>query len=385
MGRLGEEKEFGLEEKLAKGIPLRIKIGFDPTSPDLHLGHSVVLKGARKLQDMGHKVVLIVGDFTASIGDPSGRNKLRPALSKEEIEENAKTYMSQAFMILDEGKTEVRRNGEWLAKLGAGGMLSLLSRATLSQTLARDDFKNRHDEGSPVFLHEMAYPLLQGYDSVAVKADVELGGTDQTFNLMAGRQLQKSFGESEQAVATFPLLVGLDGRRKMSKSLGNHIGLTDSPKDKFGKTMSISDETMWSWLVDLGYKSEAGAIAMRESGMNPRDAKVELAKAIVSEYHGIEMAEAEAAAFFARFSKKDGLTTDLETVVVEMNEDEMSLSKLMRDLSMASSISDANRKIEQRGVKLDGARIEDKRTVVERGSEFVLSVGKLSVKKIRLK
>lgn len=380
---LGAEQAIGLEEKLKSGKKLIVKLGFDPTSPDLHLGHYIVLRGAKKFQDKGHDVNIIVGDFTAAIGDPSGRNKLRPALTKEAIVINAQTYMEQVFMVLDESKTKVTPNSTWLDKMDVRDTLALLSQVTLSQMLVRDDFKKRFNSEVPIFMHEMMYPLMQGLDSVAIKADVELGGTDQTFNLMMGRDLQKNKGQAEQAVVTFPLLVGLDGEKKMSKSLGNQIGLKDSPTDKFGKIMSISDSTMWNYWEVLLEKTAQEVQAMKDSGENPKNIKMNLATEVVGLFHGFKVAVEESEKFTERFSNKK--ITDVEEVEVQIDNEEISLGHLIKNLDLATSVSDANRKIEQKGVKINQEVIADKTTKVKKDQEFILQVGKLNVKKVKIK
>lgn len=383
MNKFGAEQAIDLEGKLSSGKTLNVKLGFDPTSPDLHLGHYIVLRGAKKFQDLGHNVTIIVGDFTASIGDPSGRNKLRPPLSEQEILANAQTYMDQVFLVLDKSKTKVKRNSEWLAKMDVKDTLAILSSITLSQMLVREDFRNRFDANTPIFMHEMVYPLMQGLDSVAIKADVELGGTDQTFNLMMGRQLQKDRKQMEQAVVTFPLLVGLDGVKKMSKSLGNHIGLRDEPHDKFGKIMSISDTTMWNYWAVLIEKSAEEIEFMKNSGRNPRDIKLDLAEQVVNLFHGKDIAFEEKAKFIERFSNKKVL--EVEEVEIQLEDVDIPVTKLIKDLSMADSISDAGRKIEQNGVKINQEKISDKKLRVNKGDEFLLQVGKLHVKKIKLR
>lgn len=380
---LGAEQAIGLEEKLKAGKKLNVKLGFDPTSPDLHLGHYIVLRGAKKFQDKGHNVTIIVGDFTAAIGDPSGRNKLRPPLSKSDIDVNAQTYMDQVFMVLDESKTQVQRNSQWLDKMDVRDTLALLSQVTLSQMLVRDDFKKRFNAEVPIFMHEMMYPLMQGLDSVAIKADVELGGTDQTFNLMMGRDLQKNKGQSEQAVVTFPLLVGLDGEKKMSKSLGNHIGLKDTPTDKFGKIMSISDDTMWNYWKVLLERTDEEIQVMKDSGENPKNIKMDLATEVVGLFHGFKLAEEERQKFTDRFSNKK--LTDVEEIEVQIDNDEISLGHLIKNLELATSVSDANRKIEQKGVKINQEVIADKSTKVKKDQEFILQVGKLNVKKVKIR
>lgn len=359
-----------------------VKLGFDPTSPDLHLGHYVVLKGAKKFQDAGHQVVIIVGDFTASIGDPSGRNKLRPPLSEEQIIENAKTYMEQVFLILDKEKTKIKRNSEWLNKLSIKDMLAILSSVTISQILAREDFKNRFESQTPIHMHELTYPLMQGLDSVAIKADIELGGTDQLFNLMMGRELQRSKGLEEQMVITFPLLVGLDGVKKMSKSLGNHIGLLEDPTNKFGKIMSISDETMWNYWKILEEKTEDEILKMKNSNINPKDFKMELAHNIVKKFHNNDIADNVKNEFINRFSNKT--IENVEQLNIKLEGNDILLSHLIKNLNMATSINDANRKIEQNGVKLNKEKVSDKKSKLNKGDEFLLQVGKLHIKKIKL-
>lgn len=383
MNKIGAEQEIGLEDKFSSGKTLNVKLGFDPTSPDLHLGHYIVLRGAKKFQDMGHNVTIIVGDFTASIGDPSGRNKLRPPLSEEEILKNAQTYMDQVFLVLDKEKTKVKRNSEWLGKMDVKDTLAILSSITLSQMLVRDDFKKRFESQTPIHMHEMVYPLMQGLDSVAIKADVELGGTDQTFNLMMGRQLQKDRKQSEQAVVTFPLLVGLDGIKKMSKSLGNHIGLRENATDKFGKIMSISDDTMWNYWSVLAEKSDEEIQQMKESGVNPKILKMDLAQRVVEMFHGLEVALAEREKFDNRFTNKQ--LVEVEELDFNLEESDILLAKLIKELNMATSVSDATRKIEQNGVKLNQEKVSDKKFKVNKGDEVLLQVGKLHVKKVRLK
>jgi tyrosyl-tRNA synthetase len=381
--KLGSEQQFGLEEKLGKDKKLTIKLGFDPTSPDLHLGHYIVLRGAKKFQEMGHNVTIIVGDFTASIGDPSGRNKLRPPLTSEDITENAKTYMDQVFMVLDKDKTKVVQNSNWLGKMDVKDMLAILSSVTLSQMLVRDDFRNRFDAQTPIFMHEMAYPLMQGLDSVAIKADVELGGTDQTFNLMMGRQMQKDRKMEEQAVVTFPLLVGLDGVKKMSKSLGNQIGLRDSPTDQFGKIMSVSDNTMWNYWQVLGEKTLEQVETMKASGVNPRDLKLDLGMLVVSLFHGSEVAAQQKQNFLDKFTNKKII--DVEEVEVQIEGDDIGIAKLIKDLDMATSISDAGRKMEQNGVKINQEIVNDKREKLSKNSDVLLQVGKLHMKKVKIR
>ena len=380
---LGAQQCVGLAEKMTGDKKLNVKLGFDPTSPDLHLGHYIVMRGAKKFQDMGHNVTIIVGDFTAAIGDPSGRNKLRPPLTEADIQVNAQTYMDQVFMVLDKEKTKVVHNSTWLGKMDVKDMLAILSTVTLSQMLVRDDFRNRFDAQTPIFMHEMVYPLMQGLDSVAIKADVELGGTDQTFNLMMGRQLQKDRKLSEQAVVTFPLLVGLDGVKKMSKSLGNHIGLRDSAADQFGKIMSVSDDTMWNYWEILGEKPSDEVFQMKTSGTNPRDLKLDLGVLVVGLFHGLEAGLQQKQNFLDKFTNKKVL--DVEEVEVTIEGDEIGIAKLIKDLDMATSISDAGRKMEQNGVKINQEVVNDKREKVKKNDDFLLQVGKLHVKKVKIR
>lgn len=382
---LGFEHAIDLEEKLALGRPLIIKLGFDPTSPDLHLGHYVVMRGAKKLQDLGHTVVIIVGDFTAAIGDPSGRNLLRPPLSDADIQVNAQTYMEQVFMVLDQEKTLVKKNSTWLNPLTLKDTLSLLSLVTVSQILARDDFSKRFNAQIPIYMHEMVYPLMQGLDSVVVQADVELGGTDQTFNLMMGRQLQKNRNQAEQSVLTFPLLVGLDGVKKMSKSLGNYIGFHDTPTDQFGKIMSISDDTMWLYWKIIGEKTETEILDMQNSGENPKNIKMDLAQNVVAIFYGSEKALDARRAFTERFSHRmEQNLDDVEQIHLNIKEDTISIAHVLKHLGMATSVSDAGRKMEQKGVRLDQVAITDKRAQVHKGDEFLLSVGKVHLKRVKI-
>lgn len=383
MSKLVSEVQVGLEEKLAKNKPLVVKLGFDPTSPDLHLGHYIVLRGAKWFQDRGDTVHIIVGDFTAAIGDPSGRNKLRPPLEEKDIMENAKTYLDQVFLILDETKTKTHRNSSWLNKMDMKTILAIMSSQTVSQILVREDFKNRFETNVPIFMHEMMYPIMQGLDSVAIKADVELGGTDQTFNLMMGRDLQKSKKQEEQSVVTFPLLVGLDGVKKMSKSLGNHIGLLDTPENKFGKIMSISDDTMWKYWDILAMKSQDEIEQMKSSGQNPKNIKMELGAFVVELFHGKKAALEEKERFVQRFTNK--VINNIPEVDFEIPEKKMTLTKLMKGLDLAPSITEAGRLIEGNAVSMNSEKVSDKAQMVESGQEFILQVGKLKIRKVKLK
>ena len=381
---LGANNVVGLEEKLKKGKALTVKLGFDPTSPDLHLGHFIALRAAKKFQEAGHKVVLLIGDFTAAIGDPSGRNTLRPPLSEEQIKINAKTYIDQLAMVLDISKIEICRNSEWLNKLTPQDMIRHMSKVTVAQMLVREDFSKRYKEETPIHLHEFTYPLMQALDSVFLKADVELGGTDQTFNLMMGRQIQKAEGQEEQSIVTFPLLVGLDGIKKMSKSLNNHIGLSLEPTEKFGRIMSISDKTMWNYMSVLLEKTDAEIEEMKMSGVNPMQIKMFMAQEIVAMFHGNEIALHTKEAFQQRFSKKD-VEAEAKEMEVLLEEVSIILPHLIKKLGFAESTSDANRKIEQGGVKINGEKIIDKRKVLDKNDDFLLQVGKLNVAKVKLR
>ncbi|MFN5512894.1 MAG: tyrosine--tRNA ligase [Burkholderiales bacterium] len=359
----------------ATGQPLRIKLGLDPTAPDLHLGHTVVLNKMRQLQDLGHTVIFLIGDFTAMIGDPSGRNITRPPLTREQIEANARTYFEQASLVLDRNRTEIRYNSEWSDPLGARGMIQLASRYTLARMLERDDFTKRYKGGVPISVHELLYPLMQGYDSVALKSDLELGGTDQKFNLLVGRELQKEYGQEPQCILTMPLLEGLDGIEKMSKSKGNTVGITDAPPEMFGKIMSISDDLMWKYYELLSSSSIEEIAALRAAcaqGMNPRDAKVRLAGEMVSRFHGASAAEAAREGFEARFAR-GVLPEDLPEVTVAGAP--MGIGALLKQSGLAASTSDALRNVEQGGVRIDGNKIEDKGLKLQAGT-YVIQVGK---------
>ena len=371
------ESEFA--QKLARshqnGQPLRIKLGLDPTAPDIHLGHTVVLNKMRQLQDLGHQVIFLIGDFTSMIGDPSGRNATRPPLTAEQIQENAKTYYAQASLVLDPSRTEIRYNSEWCDPLGARGMIQLASRYTVARMMERDDFTKRYKGGIPISVHEFLYPLLQGYDSVALRADLELGGTDQKFNLLVGRELQKEYGIEPQCILTMPLLEGTDGVEKMSKSKGNYIGVTEAPDSMFGKLMSISDTLMWRYYELLSFRSleEIGALqAEVVAGRNPRDAKVMLAQELVARFHSAHEAERALEGFNARF--RDGaIPENLPEVAV--GGAPMGILKVLREAGLAASASEAQRNIEQGGVRVDGDRISDKSLQLPPGT-YVMQVGK---------
>lgn len=371
------EAEFAA--KLARsettGVPLRIKLGLDPTAPDLHLGHTVVLNKMRQLQDLGHQVIFLIGDFTSMIGDPSGRNSTRPPLTREQIEDNAKTYFSQASLVLDPQRTEIRYNSEWSDPLGARGMIQLASRYTVARMLERDDFTKRFKTGVPISVHEFLYPLMQGYDSVALKADLELGGTDQKFNLLVGRELQKQYGQEQQCILTMPLLEGLDGVEKMSKSKGNYVGVSEAPEEQFGKLMSISDDLMWRYYELLSFRSHQDIAALKlacEQGRNPKEVKVELARELVGRFHGAAAAQGAHDAFEARF-KAGAMPDTMPEVTVEGAP--VGLTQILRQAGLAPSASEANRNIEQGGVKIDGAKVDDRQLKLAAGT-YVIQVGK---------
>lgn len=374
------QSEF--EQKLARskatGEPLRCKLGLDPTAPDIHIGHTVVLNKLRQLQDLGHTVIFLVGDFTAAIGDPSGRNTTRPPLTREQIEANAQTYLNQAGMVLDLDKTEVRYNSEWSNALGATGLIQLASRYTLARLLERDDFAKRFKEELPIAMHELLYPLMQGYDSVALKADLELGGSDQRFNLLVGRELQRQYGQEPQCILTMPLLVGLDGVQKMSKSKKNYIGITDPANDMFGKVMSITDDLMWNWYDLLSLRSNAEIAQLKKEcaeGRNPRDAKVLLAREIIERFHDKAAADAAEAEFNARF-QKGAVPNDIKDVTVAAPTGEIGIMQLIKAAGLAPSNAEAGRNIDQGGVRIDGESVRDRTLKIQTGAEFVLQVGK---------
>jgi len=370
--------EAELAAKLERGKPLRIKEGFDPTRPDLHLGHTVQFNKLKQLQDLGHHIVFLIGDFTGMIGDPTGRNVTRPPLSREELEANAKTYTDQAFLILDRDRTEVAFNAKWLSALGADGMIRLAARYTVARMLERDDFAKRYAGGQPIAVHEFLYPLAQGYDSVALQADVELGGTDQKFNLLVGRELQRHYGQEPQCILTLPLLEGLDGVNKMSKSLDNYVGITEAPAEMFGKLMSISDELMWRYYELLSFRPlDEIARLKREcaDGRNPRDAKVELAQEIVARFHSRQAAETALAEFESRF-RDHAMPESMPEVTLHSGGKGLALPQLCKQAGLTASTSEAMRLIEQRGLKLDGEVVSDKSLVVAPGTTVVVQAGK---------
>ena len=370
--------EAELVEKLKSGRPLRVKAGFDPTAPDLHLGHTVLINKLRHFQDLGHHVMFLIGDFTGMIGDPSGKNAARPPLSREQVLENAKTYQEQVFKILDPDKTEICFNSQWIEPLGASGMIRLAAQHTVARMLERDDFAKRYRNGQPIAIHEFLYPLCQGYDSVAMKADVELGGTDQKFNLLVGRELQKHYGQSPQCVLMMPLLEGLDGVNKMSKSLGNYVGISEPPREIFGKLMSITDELMWRYYELLSFRSAAEIADLRSEvgdGRNPRDAKVMFAQEIVARFHGAAAAEDALADFEARF-KQGAIPDDIQEVALQAVEGGLPVVQVLRLAGLTASTSEAMRMIAQGGVKIDGEKVADKEVVIPVGASHVLQVGK---------
>ncbi|HZW26457.1 MAG TPA: tyrosine--tRNA ligase [Gallionella sp.] len=370
--------EHELKQKLALGRPLRVKAGFDPTAPDLHLGHTVLLNKMRQLQDLGHHALFLIGDFTGMIGDPTGKNATRPPLSREQVLENAQSYRDQVFKVLDPEKTEIVFNSTWMDKFSAVDLIRLAATHTVAQMLERDDFSKRYKGNQPIAIHEFVYPLVQGYDSVALKADIELGGTDQKFNLLMGRELQKHYGQPSQCVLTMPLLEGLDGVNKMSKSLGNYIGITDAPQDMFGKLMSISDTLMWRYLELLSFESIATIAKWREDiegGRNPRDIKVLFAQEIVARFHSRKAAEDALAEFEARF-KQGVLPDDMPEISVAAQDGRIGVPHLLKQAGLVDSTSEAMRMIQQGAVKLDGERVNDKAAIVEVGRVVVAQVGK---------
>ncbi|MHC6647445.1 tyrosine--tRNA ligase [Alteromonas sp. HB246098] len=378
--------EEDLIEKLKSGKTLTIKAGFDPTAPDLHLGHTVLINKLRTFQQLGHKVVFLIGDFTGLIGDPTGKNVTRKPLSKEQVLENAKTYQEQVFKILDEDKTEIRFNSEWMDGLGAAGMIKLAASQTVARMLERDDFKKRYNNGQPIAIHEFLYPLVQGWDSVALESDVELGGTDQRFNLLMGRELQKEQGQKQQSIVMVPLLEGLDGVQKMSKSLNNYIGITDAPNDMFGKVMSISDDLMWRYydLISFRPLEEIAELKARvEGGENPRDIKIMLAKEIIARFHDDAAAEGAHQDFIQRF-QKNAIPDDMPELEIALGEEGIAIGNLLKEARLVGSTSDAMRMIKQGAVKINGDKVEDTRLVITEKGENVYQVGKRKFARITL-
>ena len=379
--------EDELLEKLKKGKPLKIKAGFDPTAPDLHLGHTVLINKLRQFQQQGHEVIFLIGDFTGMIGDPTGKNVTRKPLTKEDVLSNAETYKEQVFKILDPAKTTVAFNSTWMEKLGSAGMLKLASRQTVARMMERDDFKKRYAGGQAIAIHEFMYPLVQGWDSVALEADVELGGTDQKFNLLMGRELQKSEGQRPQTVWMMPLLEGLDGVQKMSKSLNNYIGITDAPNEMFGKIMSISDVLMWRYYELLSFKPIEVINGYKEqiaAGSNPRDVKIDLAKELIERFHDAAAAEAAHQEFINRF-QKGALPDDLPEMDVVTENGEIAIANLLKEAGLVTSTSDAMRMIKQGAAKIEGEKITDNKLVISAGSTAVYQVGKRKFAKITVK
>ena len=378
--------EEELLAKLQSKKPLIVKAGFDPTAPDLHLGHTVLINKLRHFQQLGHQIIFLIGDFTGMIGDPSGKNKTRPALDEAEIKENAKSYKKQVFKILDPKLTDVRFNSEWSNKLGAEGIIKLASQYNLARMLERDDFNKRYKSNQTIALHEFLYPLIQANDSIALKADVELGGTDQKFNLLVGRELQRSYGQEPQVVITVPILEGLDGKNKMSKSLDNYVGIDEAPNEMFGKIMSISDELMWRWFDLLSFKStdEINVLkADQAKGMNPRDIKIQLAKELIARFHDDQAANLAEANFINQFQKKN-MPDDIEEVSFAISESSIPLANLLKDCGMTSSTSEAMRMIKQGAVRIDEKKITDTKHLISSGTSAIYQVGKRKFKKITL-
>ena len=380
---IGEDE---LLTKLKSKKQLIVKAGFDPTAPDLHLGHTVLINKLRHFQQLGHKIVFLIGDFTGMIGDPSGKNKTRPPLLQTDIDENAKSYKTQVFKILDSKLTDVRFNSEWSKKLGAEGIIKLASQYNLARMLERDDFNKRYKSNQSIALHELLYPLIQANDSIFLHADIELGGTDQKFNLLVGRDLQRAFGQEPQVVITVPILEGLDGNNKMSKSLDNYVGIDESPNEMFGKIMSISDELMWRWFDLLSFKSSDEINALKseqDNGMNPRDIKIELAKELIARFHDEKLANDAESNFIDQFQKKN-IPDDIEEILHKISGDSIPLANLLKDCGMTSSTSEAMRMIQQGAVRIDEQKITDKTHQVFIGTTAVYQVGKRKFKKIIL-
>lgn len=384
-------EEVLLEEeliaKLKEGKPLKVKAGFDPTAPDLHLGHTVLINKLRTFQQLGHEVIFLIGDFTGMIGDPTGKNVTRKPLTREDVLANAKTYQDQVFKILDPAKTRIAFNSEWMEKLGAAGMIKLAARQTVARMLERDDFKKRYANNQSIAIHEFLYPLVQGWDSVALQADIEMGGTDQRFNLLMGRELQKDEGQRPQTVIMVPLLEGLDGVQKMSKSLGNYIGITDSPTEMFGKMMSITDDLMWRYYDLLSFRPLADIAALKQQaadGRNPRDIKIELAKEIIARFHDAAAAEAAHADFTQRFSK-NALPDDIPEVSLNIEAAVIAIPQLLKEAGLVESTSEAMRMIKQGAVKLNGdTKVEDAKLEFAKGSSTIFQVGKRKFAKVTL-
>ena len=378
--------ESELVERLKSGRPLRVKAGFDPTAPDLHLGHTVLINKLKHFQDLGHHVMFLIGDFTGMIGDPSGKNSARPPLSREQVLQNAETYQQQVFKILDPDKTEICFNSSWIEALGAAGMIKLAALHTVARMLERDDFAKRYRGNQPIAIHEFLYPLCQGYDSVAMKADVELGGTDQKFNLLVGRELQKHYGQAPQCVLMMPLLEGLDGVNKMSKSLGNYVGINEPPREIFGKLMSVSDELMWRYYDLLSFRSTAEVAGFKQDiagGRNPRDVKVLLAQEMVARFHGKNAADDALADFESRFSH-GGIPDDIPEVLLSSINGVLGIAQVLKQSGLTASTSEALRMVGQGGVKVDGAKIDDKNLDFPASTDIVVQVGKRKFARVRI-
>jgi tyrosyl-tRNA synthetase len=379
--------EEELIERLKSGKPLKIKAGLDPTAPDLHLGHTVLINKLRTFQKLGHEVIFLIGDFTGLIGDPTGKNVTRKPLTKDQVLENAKTYQEQVFKILDPELTTIRFNSEWFDEVGAAGMIKLAASQTVARMLERDDFKKRYANGQPIAIHEFLYPLVQGWDSVALEADVELGGTDQRFNLLMGRELQKDQGQKQQTVLMMPLLEGLDGVQKMSKSLNNYIGITDSPTEMFGKVMSISDDLMWRYYDLLSFKPLEEVQSLKDEvaeGKNPRDVKIALAQELIARFHSEQDAEAALQDFIQRF-QKNAIPDDMPEIELALEEGGIAIGNLLKQAELVGSTSDAMRMIKQGAVKIDGEKVSDTRFRIEQAGEAVYQVGKRKFARITLK
>ncbi len=378
--------EDALLKKLEKNKPLRIKAGFDPTAPDLHLGHTVLINKLRQFQDLGHEVLFLIGDFTGMIGDPTGKNITRKPLTRDEVLDNAQTYEQQIFKILDPTKTLVVFNSSWMNELSAADLIQLAAKHTVARMLERDDFNKRYKSGQPIAIHEFLYPLVQGYDSVALKADVELGGTDQKFNLLVGRQLQEAYGQDPQVVITLPILEGLDGVQKMSKSLNNYIGIADAPDEMFGKIMSISDDLMWRYLELLSFRSIEEIATWRkevESGLNPRDIKVRLAEELVERFHDRAAAEMANQNFIARF-RQGAIPNDMPELELHTSDGTLPIANLLKEAGLVSSTSEAMRMIKQGAVRIDSKRVEDKNLTCSMGSKCVYQIGKRRFARVTL-
>jgi len=376
-----------LQKKLESGRTLRIKVGFDPTAPDLHIGHTVIINKMRQFQDLGHEVTFLIGDFTGMIGDPTGKNVTRKPLTKDEVKANAETYATQVFKVLDREKTKIRFNSEWMNELGSEGMIRLAAKYTLARMPERDDFENRYRSGQPISLHELLYPLAQGYDSVMLKTDVEMGGTDQKFNLLVGRHLQQHYGQEPQVIITLPLLEGLDGVQKMSKSLNNYVGITEAPDEMFGKLMSISDEMMWRYFDLLSFKSNEELAALRqrvEDGANPRDIKFLLCEEIVERFHNRKAAEMARETFISRF-RGGAMPDDIPEKTLEAGEQGVGIAAALTQCGLTSSNSEAFRMIKQGGVRIDGEKVSDRSLHLQSGFEGILQVGKLKFCKANVK